>query len=147
MGLEVDAPTGGCCGQAGAWGFEAGHVEISRQIGEHALLPAVRAAAPDTIVVANGFSCRTQIEQAGTGRRARHVAEVLRLAREARAVAHDHAAPVERARRLTTAARRRVRTRSLASGASMPSRSSNPCLPTTRPGDLQRSLRQLARTS
>jgi Fe-S oxidoreductase len=95
MGLEVDAPTGGCCGQAGAWGFEAGHEEISRQIGEHALLPAVRSADPRTLVIANGFSCKTQIEQGDTGRRALHVAELLRLAHRPRAVPDDHAAAIQ----------------------------------------------------
>ena len=81
-GLEVEEVTGGCCGLAGSWGFEAGHYDISMQAGEHALLPAVREAAPETLIVADGFSCKTQIEQGGTGRRALHLAQVLKLARE-----------------------------------------------------------------
>jgi hypothetical protein len=64
---------------AGSFGFEAGHYDISMQVGELALLPAVRQADPDTLILANGFSCETQIAQ-GTGRRALHLAEVLQLA-------------------------------------------------------------------
>ncbi len=70
MGLTVDDVKGGCCGLAGSWGFEKGKYDISLECGEQALLPAVRAAADDTVVVANGFSCKTQIADAGTGRRA-----------------------------------------------------------------------------
>ncbi|MEZ4641443.1 MAG: 4Fe-4S dicluster domain-containing protein [Chloroflexota bacterium] len=71
---EVDS---GCCGMAGAFGYEAEHYEISLQMGERRLLPAVRAAAEDTIIVAAGVSCRQQIKH-GTQRRALHPAEVLR---------------------------------------------------------------------
>jgi hypothetical protein len=59
---------------------------VSKAVGERVLLPAVRAAAPDTVVVADGFSCRTQIAQE-TSRRAVHLAQVLRLAIRQR-VAH-----------------------------------------------------------
>jgi FAD/FMN-containing dehydrogenase/Fe-S oxidoreductase len=82
MGIDVETVAGGCCGLAGSWGFEAGHHDVSLAAGELALLPAVRAAARDVLVVADGFSCKTQIEQAGTGRRAMHVAEVLKLGRD-----------------------------------------------------------------
>jgi Fe-S oxidoreductase len=82
MGLDVDEVSGGCCGLAGSWGFEDGKHDISIECGEQALLPAVREAADDTVVVANGFSCKTQIEQSGSGRRALHVAQVMKLARE-----------------------------------------------------------------
>jgi len=82
MGIEVEQVSGGCCGLAGSWGFEHGKRDISVECGEQALLPAVRGAANETIVVADGFSCKTQIEQAGTGRRALHVAQVVKLARE-----------------------------------------------------------------
>ena len=78
-GIDVDVPDSGCCGMAGSFGFEKSHFEISLAIGERVLLPAVRAAAPDSLIVADGFSCREQIEQA-TGRRALHLAEVMRLA-------------------------------------------------------------------
>jgi Fe-S oxidoreductase len=82
MGLDLTSVSGGCCGLAGSWGFEQGHHDISMQCGEQALLPAVRAAGRDTVVVANGFSCKTQIEQGHTGRRALHVAQVMQMARE-----------------------------------------------------------------
>ncbi len=82
MGVELEPVSGGCCGLAGSFGFEADHYEISLAAGEHALLPAVRAAGPETLVVANGFSCKTQIDQGGTSRRALHLAEVIKLARE-----------------------------------------------------------------
>ncbi|WP_410051116.1 FAD-binding and (Fe-S)-binding domain-containing protein [Acidiferrimicrobium sp. IK] len=80
MGLEVQSLSGGCCGLAGSWGFEEGKYDMSLECGEQALLPAVRDAKHQTVVVANGFSCKTQIEDAGTGRRALHLAEVMRLA-------------------------------------------------------------------
>ncbi|MEU5437794.1 (Fe-S)-binding protein, partial [Streptomyces sp. NPDC020719] len=68
--------SGGCCGLAGNFGFERGHWEVSLACAEDELLPAVRAAAPGTEVLADGFSCRTQLDQLA-GRRARHLAEVL----------------------------------------------------------------------
>ncbi|MFN2545752.1 MAG: FAD-binding and (Fe-S)-binding domain-containing protein [Actinomycetota bacterium] len=82
MGVEVHEAKGGCCGLAGSWGFEREHHELSMRIGDHALLPAVRDAKLDELVVADGFSCKTQIEQGGTGRRALHLAQVMRMARE-----------------------------------------------------------------
>jgi Fe-S oxidoreductase len=75
-GVRVQVPDSGCCGLAGNFGFENGHYELSRAVGERVILPAVRAAPPTTAVVADGFSCRTQIEQ-GTTRRATHLAELL----------------------------------------------------------------------
>ncbi len=71
MGVSVQPLTGGC-GLAGSWGFEKGKYDISLDCGEQALLPAVRNAEKDTLIVAAGFSCKTQIEQAGTGRGALH---------------------------------------------------------------------------
>ena len=65
-----------CCGMAGSFGYTARHLRTSRAMGELGLFPALRAAGPDDIVIANGFSCRAQI-RAGTGRRARHLVEVL----------------------------------------------------------------------
>ncbi|HEX6662827.1 MAG TPA: heterodisulfide reductase-related iron-sulfur binding cluster, partial [Gaiellaceae bacterium] len=82
MGVEVEAPESGCCGMAGAWGYEEAHYEVSQACGERVLLPAVREAPDDALVVADGFSCRHQIEQGGTGRRALHLAQVLKLARD-----------------------------------------------------------------
>ncbi|MFB6943715.1 FAD-binding and (Fe-S)-binding domain-containing protein [Streptomyces sp. NPDC060286] len=68
--------SGGCCGLAGNFGFERGHWGVSVACAEEQLLPSVRAAEPGTEVLADGFSCRTQLEQLG-GVRARHLAEVL----------------------------------------------------------------------
>jgi FAD/FMN-containing dehydrogenase/Fe-S oxidoreductase len=74
----VSATTvGGCCGLAGNFGFEAGHVDVSVACAGQELLPAVEAAGPDALVLADGFSCRTQLEQVGGGRRAIHLAELL----------------------------------------------------------------------
>ncbi len=84
IGLEVEQLQTTCCGMAGSWGFEAGHYQVSMQIAEHSLLPALREAPPDALVVADGFSCRTQVEQARIGRRALHFAQVLQLARDGR---------------------------------------------------------------
>ncbi len=78
LGLDVALPNDSCCGMAGGFGFE--HRDVSVAIGERALLPAVRAASADTLIVADGFSCREQIRQ-GTGREALHLAEVLVRAR------------------------------------------------------------------
>ena len=78
MGLDFDSPAPGCCGMAGAFGFENDKYEISREIGELELLPAVRDASPETLIIANGFSCREQISQE-TGRHALHLAEVIQM--------------------------------------------------------------------
>jgi Fe-S oxidoreductase len=84
IGLDAEVLNAGCCGMAGSFGFERGeHYEVSVAAGERALLPRVRDADPDTLVVADGFSCRTQIEQ-GTNRHPLHLAEVMRLALEER---------------------------------------------------------------
>jgi Fe-S oxidoreductase len=82
MGVEVETLKAGCCGLAGSWGFEAAHHDVSMRCGEQGLLPRVRELDDETLVVADGFSCKTQIEQGSTGRRALHVAQVLKLARE-----------------------------------------------------------------
>ncbi|MEV1020382.1 FAD-binding and (Fe-S)-binding domain-containing protein [Streptomyces sp. NPDC050264] len=75
VGLEGEL-SGGCCGLAGNFGFEKGHYEVSVACAEEALLPAVREAGDGTLVLADGFSCRTQVEQLA-GVRARHLAEIL----------------------------------------------------------------------
>ena len=77
--LDFTVPDSGCCGMAGAFGFEKAHYGVSIQCGERVLLPAVRQASPETLIIADGFSCREQIAQT-TGRRALHLAEVLDLA-------------------------------------------------------------------
>jgi Fe-S oxidoreductase len=78
-GVEVEVLNSGCCGLAGSFGYVAGdQYEVSMRAGERVLLPAVRSAPEDSLVVADGFSCRTQIST-GTGRRALHSAQVLAL--------------------------------------------------------------------
>jgi len=67
LGLDFQAPAPGCCGMAGSFGFEEEKYSVSQAIGELELLPAVRAASPETLVIADGFSCREQIAQ-GTNR-------------------------------------------------------------------------------
>ena len=74
----VTVPDTGCCGMAGPFGFEREKYTVSQKLGERVLLPAVRAAGAETLVVTGGFSCREQIRQ-GTGKRALHVAEVLAM--------------------------------------------------------------------
>ena len=79
MGVEYQMPAPGCCGMAGAFGFEKEKYEVSLAIGELELLPAVRNAPADCLIVANGFSCREQIEQC-TQRKTLHSAEVIQMA-------------------------------------------------------------------
>jgi FAD/FMN-containing dehydrogenase/Fe-S oxidoreductase len=80
MGLDYRILDSGCCGMAGAFGFERGeHYDVSIRVGERVLLPSVRSAAKDTLIIANGFSCREQIAQT-TDRRALHSAQVLQMA-------------------------------------------------------------------
>ena len=79
MEIDFHAPAPGCCGMAGSFGFEADKYETSIAIGELELLPAVRKADPDCLVIANGFSCREQIRQCN-GRQALHLAEVIQMA-------------------------------------------------------------------
>ena len=67
---------GGCCGLAGNWGVERGHHDVSVRIAEHQLLPAVEQAGPDAVVLADGFSCRTQLDQLAE-RQGLHLAELL----------------------------------------------------------------------
>jgi Fe-S oxidoreductase len=83
MGLDIERPPVGCCGHAGSFGFEAEHQALSMRIGELVLLPAVRKAPPEALIISDGFSCRHQIRD-GTGRWAMHPAEVIALALESR---------------------------------------------------------------
>ena len=75
-GIAVSTTLSGCCGLAGNFGAERGHEAISRQVAELSLVPALDATDPDALILADGFSCRTQIE-ALSGRRAKHLAQVL----------------------------------------------------------------------
>jgi Fe-S oxidoreductase len=81
MGIEVEKPDSGCCGMAGAWGYERDHYDVSIACGERVLLPKVRETPADALIVAEGFSCRSQIEQT-TNRRALHLAQVIQVARD-----------------------------------------------------------------
>ena len=76
VGAQVEVLDSGCCGMAGSFGFEKSKYAVSQQVGERVLFPAVRGANADTLIVADGFSCREQIRH-GTGREAVHLAEVL----------------------------------------------------------------------
>jgi Fe-S oxidoreductase len=75
-GYEVQEIPSGCCGMAGSFGYEAEHYALSMQIGSQRLFPAVQAADRHVEIVADGISCRQQIQHA-TGRQARHLVEVL----------------------------------------------------------------------
>jgi FAD/FMN-containing dehydrogenase/Fe-S oxidoreductase len=79
MGLDYEVLDSGCCGLAGSWGFEEDKYDLSMRIGERRLLPAARDADEDTILMADGFSCKTQVAQ-GTDRRPLHTAQVLKMA-------------------------------------------------------------------
>lgn len=89
-GLAVELIESGCCGMAGAFGYDPDHYDLSMRMGEASLLPAVRGAGPDTLVVADGTSCRHQIAD-GAGREALHVARVLDAALQA--AGHEPARP------------------------------------------------------
>ena len=80
LGLDFEILDSGCCGVAGSWGYEKGdHYEVSMKAGERVLLPAVRGADKDALIVTDGFSCRSQIAEA-TDRRALHLAQVIQMA-------------------------------------------------------------------
>ncbi|MGB9166790.1 MAG: (Fe-S)-binding protein [Rhodomicrobium sp.] len=76
LGLDYEVLSSGCCGMAGSFGFESGKYDVSMKAGERVLLPRVRAADRDCLVLADGFSCREQIEQ-GAGRKTHHLAEII----------------------------------------------------------------------
>jgi Fe-S oxidoreductase len=78
-GLRVEVLDAGCCGMAGAFGYDREHYEVSKAIGARGLIPAIEAAAAETIIVADGFSCRAQIRHFCPSRRPMHLAEVLNL--------------------------------------------------------------------
>jgi Fe-S oxidoreductase len=81
-GIRFEVPDEGCCGMAGAFGFEKGEpYDVSIKCGERKLLPGVRKAADDKLIIANGFSCHEQIVQQ-TSRQPLHIAEVLQMVKE-----------------------------------------------------------------
>jgi len=79
MGVDYEMPAPGCCGMAGAFGFEKEKYATSIAIGEVELLPAVRNTPADWLIIADGFSCREQIQQC-TGRKSLHLAQVIQMA-------------------------------------------------------------------
>ncbi|HET6894130.1 MAG TPA: FAD-binding and (Fe-S)-binding domain-containing protein [Candidatus Baltobacteraceae bacterium] len=82
LGLQAEVPDTGCCGMAGSFGYEAGEkYDVSMQVGEQGILPKVRDTSDSTLVIADGFSCRHQIEE-GAHRKPLHLAQVLRMAQE-----------------------------------------------------------------
>ena len=78
-GLDIQTVPGSCCGMAGTFGYQSQYFDVSMAMAEKSLLPAVRQAPSDVLLVADGFSCQHQILGA-TGRRAMHVASVLEVA-------------------------------------------------------------------
>ena len=104
MGADLQSIDSGCCGMAGPFGYDRDKFSMSQAIGERALLPAVRRAADETIVIADGFSCREQIEQQ-TDRVALHTAQVLELALSERGAPAGEGRPEA----ATVARRRRAR--------------------------------------
>jgi FAD/FMN-containing dehydrogenase/Fe-S oxidoreductase len=89
LGIDFQSPAPGCCGMAGSFGFERDKYEVSQAIGELELLPAVRSAPTDWLIIADGFSCREQIAQ-GTDRHALHLAEVLQIALNGQSISHPY---------------------------------------------------------
>ncbi len=84
LGLDYEILDSGCCGMAGAFGFQKKYVAVSMKIGEQILLPRIRTSPSDTLIVTNGFSCREQIVQS-TGRQVYHLSELLQLALKTKA--------------------------------------------------------------
>ena len=80
-GVKTEHLDSGCCGLAGNFGFQPGHAEVSENLAEQVLLPRLRDASPGAVVLADGFSCRTQIHDLDSGgREAMHLAELLAAA-------------------------------------------------------------------
>ena len=95
LGIDFTAPAPGCCGMAGSFGFHAETYPVAQAIGELELLPAVRLAPNDWLIIADGFSCREQIAQS-TNRHALHLAEVLQMALQPSALDKDDPYPESR---------------------------------------------------
>jgi Fe-S oxidoreductase len=109
LGLDHAVLDSGCCGMAGSFGFERDHYDVSRRVGELILLPEVRDAGLDTMIIADGFSCREQIAQL-TNRRALHSAQILAMALDGNVPPPGRApesAITESRRRVNLSARRR----------------------------------------
>jgi Fe-S oxidoreductase len=76
-GLELEVLDAGCCGMAGAFGYETGHYEVSKTLAERVLVPAIRASQPGAIVISDGFSCRSQVRHFCPDARVLHLAQLL----------------------------------------------------------------------
>ena len=113
LGLDFEVLASGCCGMAGSFGFESDKYDVSIQIGERKLLPAVRKAPLSTVIVADGFSCREQISQQ-TKREALHLAEVIHIGLQPRGPDRDGMYPEESLVKCRKSARRKARMRALA---------------------------------
>ena len=111
LGLDFNVLDSGCCGMAGAFGFEQEHYDVSIKVGERVLLPAVRAASTETMIIADGFSCREQIEQ-GTNRKALHLAQVLQMALHEEQLTTTEGRPEKQSAQLTQSMKDSVSTRS-----------------------------------
>jgi len=124
MGIDFYAPAPGCCGMAGSFGFDKANYDVSLAIGEMELLPAVRKASPECLIIADGFSCREQIAQ-GTHRHALHLAEIIQMALRNGPLGADGARPEEASVRRRNAAVQRSMQRAglgiagLAAGAAL----------------------------
>jgi FAD/FMN-containing dehydrogenase len=96
-GAQAEALASGCCGLAGNFGFQPGHAQLSQALAGQALLPRLRDADPATVILADGFSCRTQIHELNSGgREAMHLAELLDAAQRGdlpASLPEEHAAP------------------------------------------------------
>jgi len=104
LGVDYEVLDTGCCGMAGSFGYHAGeHYDVSVQVAEHSLLPKLRETPSSTLVIADGFSCRGQIEQLD-GREALHVAQVVQRALRESGRTGPEAAEAPRPRRVATAA-------------------------------------------
>ncbi|QOR38319.1 FAD-binding oxidoreductase [Billgrantia diversa] len=116
MGLDYEIPDSGCCGMSGSFGFDRDKYEVSIGAGERVLLPRVREAQPGTLIIANGFSCRQQIADT-TDRHALHIADVLRMAMDARPESPSELAEQSIIRRRAQARRRTNRRTATVAGA------------------------------
>ena len=96
LGLDYQvAADATCCGMAGSFGFERDHYQVAQQIGELGVLPRARRADNETIIIADGFSCQTQIQEGKTGRKALHLAQVVKMALDKSATGLPPASPPE----------------------------------------------------
>jgi Fe-S oxidoreductase len=108
MDLDFQVLESGCCGMAGSFGFEEDKYEVSQKCGERSLLPAVRKAGLSTLVMADGFSCKEQIQQ-GSPRQALHLAEVMQMALHDGDGAHEMYPELELVKKRALAQRRSMK--------------------------------------